>query len=50
MPDGGERSERERKSEKKKRLKTHTGDCTRKLFPKTINCEKGESLNTTNFL
>lgn len=43
--------EEERESiEKKKRVKTHAGDCTRKLFPKTTDREKAEDYNTASFL
>lgn len=45
---GGER--KHRKKEKKKRVKTHAGDCTRKLFPKTTDREKPENYNTASFL
>ena len=49
-PAGREKSEREQEREKEwgKRVKTHVGHCTRKLFPKTTNCER-ESLNATRF-
>ena len=39
-----------REKVKKKRVKTCTGDCTRKLIPKIIDGEKGEGFNTTSFL
>lgn len=29
-------------------VKTHTEDCTRKLFPKTIDREKREGVNTSS--
>ena len=38
----GRENEREREKVGEKRVKTHAGDCTRKLFPQTIDWEKGE--------
>lgn len=42
--------ENEFKKKKGEEVKTHTGDYTRKLFPKPTDWKKGEGFNTASFL
>ena len=50
IKEGVVREEKREEKVWKKRAKTHTGDCTRKLLLKTIDRGKGESYNSASFL